>query len=70
MVAFKTKMDGQWENKEWVLPMKKEDMLKDFAGWGKSVQNILSVSQENQFDYLALTTNYIACGKGRLMGLV
>ena len=44
VVAFQTKMDGKWQNENWVLPMKKEDMFNDFAGWGESVQQILSVS--------------------------
>ena len=42
-VAFKTKETGTWENDSWVLPMKRSDMLEDFAGWGKDVKNILSV---------------------------
>jgi salicylate hydroxylase len=44
VVAFQTKMNGKWEDERWVLPMKKEDMFADFAGWGDSVQQILSVS--------------------------
>ncbi len=43
-VAFQTKMDGTWDDEKWVLPTKKEDMFSDFAGWGESVQKILSVS--------------------------
>jgi salicylate hydroxylase len=45
VVAFQTKTDGKWEDERWVLPMKREDMLADFEGWGSSVQNILSVSR-------------------------
>jgi salicylate hydroxylase len=44
VVAFQTKMDGKWQNENWVLPMKKEDMFNDFAGWGETVHQILSVS--------------------------
>lgn len=44
VVAFQTKNNGKWEDERWVLPMKKEDMFDDFAGWGDSVQHILSVS--------------------------
>lgn len=44
VVAFQSKRDGKWENETWVLPMKKEDMFNDFAGWGHCVQQILSVS--------------------------
>lgn len=43
VVAFQTKKDGKWEDERWVLPMKKEDMFNDFAGWGDNVQHILSV---------------------------
>lgn len=43
VVAFQSK-EGEWEDERWVLPMKKEDMFNDFAGWGDSVQRILSVS--------------------------
>ena len=44
VVAFQSKLDGEWEDERWVLPMKKEDMFNDFEGWGTSVQQILSVS--------------------------
>jgi salicylate hydroxylase len=43
VVAFQTKKDGKWENEKWVLPMKKEDMFRDFDGWGDSVRELLSV---------------------------
>jgi len=42
VVAFQNK-NGDWEDERWVLPMKREDMINDFAGWGESVQKILSV---------------------------
>ncbi|KAI9810361.1 MAG: hypothetical protein M1827_006328 [Pycnora praestabilis] len=42
VVAFRTKEDGKWENDQWVLPMKKEDMFHDFDDWGKNVKDILS----------------------------
>lgn len=44
VVAFQRKKDGKWENDQWVLPMKKEDMFTDFEDWGDSVKQILSVS--------------------------
>jgi salicylate hydroxylase len=44
VVAFQTKMDGKWDDERWVLPLKKEDMFNDFAGWGESSQKILNVS--------------------------
>lgn len=43
VVAFRTKSDGKWDDERWVLPMKKEDMYKDFEGWGDDVKKILSV---------------------------
>lgn len=52
VVAFRTKLDGKWEEEKWVLPSKKEDMLKDFAGWGDNVTSIISVSW-----FLILTKN-------------
>lgn len=42
VVAFQSK-DGDWEDERWVLPTKKEDMINEFAGFGESVQRILSV---------------------------
>ncbi|KFY19145.1 hypothetical protein V493_08111 [Pseudogymnoascus sp. VKM F-4281 (FW-2241)] len=52
VVAFRTKLDGKWEEEKWVLPSKKEDMLKDFAGWGDKVTNIISLMEK--FDVWAL----------------
>ncbi|KAE9381772.1 salicylate 1-hydroxylase-like protein [Stipitochalara longipes BDJ] len=46
VVAFQTKMDGNWDDERWVLPMKKEDMFADFTGWGDSVQKILSLMEK------------------------
>jgi salicylate hydroxylase len=44
VVAFRTKMDGKWEDDRWVLPMKRENLVEDFQGWGNDVQKILPVS--------------------------
>ena len=46
VVAFRTKNDGKWEDERWVLPMKRQDMMDDFTGWGESCQRILSVSSQ------------------------
>ncbi|KAE8442284.1 hypothetical protein EG329_003484 [Mollisiaceae sp. DMI_Dod_QoI] len=66
VVAFRTKMDGKWEDERWVLPMKKEDMFNDFVGWGKSVQHILSLMEKPDvwalFDHPPAPTYF----KGRL----
>ncbi|RAL08488.1 salicylate 1-hydroxylase-like protein [Aspergillus homomorphus CBS 101889] len=44
VVAFRTKENDIWEHgSQWVLPGNKEQMLQDFAGWGKDVQTILSL---------------------------
>jgi salicylate hydroxylase len=44
VVAFQSK-DGKWDDEKWVLPMKKEDLFSDFAGWGEKAQKILMVSR-------------------------
>ena len=46
VVAFSTKEDGKWEDPEWVKPMNKEAMFKDFAGWTEAVVKILSMMQK------------------------
>ena len=45
VVAFRTKLDGMWPEKNWVLPSKKEDMTKDFMGWDDRVMSIIYVSR-------------------------
>lgn len=45
VVAFSTKEDGQWEG-EWVKPMDKTAMFKDFSGWTDATQKILSLMQK------------------------
>lgn len=44
VVAFKDKPDGVWEHEQWVVKKKKEEMRRDFVGWGKPVQAIIQVS--------------------------
>ncbi|KAI9866704.1 MAG: hypothetical protein M1830_005913 [Pleopsidium flavum] len=46
VVAFRSKRDGKWEDERWVLPMRKEDMFRDFEGWGESVRNVLSLMEK------------------------
>ena len=43
VVAFSTKEDGKWDDPEWVKPMDREAMFKDFEGWTKATQQILSM---------------------------
>ncbi|CZR50600.1 related to salicylate 1-monooxygenase [Phialocephala subalpina] len=65
VVAFQSKADGKWEDERWVLPMKKEDIFNDFAGWGDDVQHILSLMEKPDvwalFDHPPAPTYY----KGR-----
>jgi len=46
VVAFRSKPDGEWKDEEWVKPMKREDMERDFAGWGKNVHAILGMMEK------------------------
>jgi salicylate hydroxylase len=43
VVAFSS--SEKWQSDEWVVPMKKEDMYRDFKGWGDSVTEILSLME-------------------------
>ena len=62
VVAFHTKEDGKWEDEKWVLPMKREDMFNDFAGWGTTVQKILLLMEQPDlwalFDHPPAPTYY------------
>jgi len=55
VVAFRTKLSGKWEDEKRVLPMRKTDMEGDFADWGESVKEILSLMEKPDlwalFDY-------------------
>lgn len=46
VVAFHTAADGKWVDHKWVLPMRKEDMNRDFADWGDDVRNILGLMEQ------------------------
>ena len=42
IVAFQTKKE--WEHgQDWVIPATKEDVNRDFAGWGEPIRNLLSM---------------------------
>lgn len=45
VVAFRTKLDGKWEDPMWVRPSTTKHMFADFIGWGDKVQSILGVSR-------------------------
>lgn len=66
VVAFSTKKDGKWDNPDWVIPMDKEAMYKDFEGWAEAPQQILSMMQRPDiwalFDLPAAPTYF----KGRV----
>ncbi|KAK2008417.1 mannitol 1-phosphate dehydrogenase [Colletotrichum eremochloae] len=36
----------KWESDEWVMSVKKEDMVKDFEGWGDKSQKIIQMLQK------------------------
>jgi salicylate hydroxylase len=42
MVAVKEKADFEWDNENWIIPSTKEDMLKDFEGWGENLVELIS----------------------------
>jgi salicylate hydroxylase len=44
VVAFAS--SEEWKNEDWVIPMRKEDMFRDFEDWGESVKEILSLMEK------------------------
>jgi salicylate hydroxylase len=66
VVAFKTSKTGKWEDQRWVVPMKREEMEKDFEDWGQDVKSVLSLMEKTDlwalFDHLPAETYY----KGRV----
>jgi salicylate hydroxylase len=48
VVAFHTKttQGGRWTEREWVLPMKHEDLWRDFGHWGQNVRSLLPLMQK------------------------
>lgn len=55
VVAFHTAADHTWEDQKWVLPMRQEEMDRDFADWGPDVRSILGLMEQPDiwalFDY-------------------
>ncbi|KAL8677088.1 MAG: hypothetical protein Q9186_006447 [Xanthomendoza sp. 1 TL-2023] len=45
VVAFATKENGVWEDSDWVLPDKRDELLAAFADWQPEVQNILKMME-------------------------
>jgi salicylate hydroxylase len=46
VVAFNTKEDGIWDDPEWVKPLDRKAMEKDFEGWVESARQILSLMKK------------------------
>ncbi|MCJ1252050.1 hypothetical protein MMC30_009288 [Trapelia coarctata] len=71
VVAFRTKVDGKWDDEHWVKPMSMQDMLEDFKDWGESVQEIVSLMEKPDvwalFNHLPADT-YYRKGKICLLG--
>ncbi|GKT87587.1 mannitol 1-phosphate dehydrogenase [Colletotrichum tofieldiae] len=44
VVAFRSA--DEWKSNDWVVSVKKEDMLKDFEGWGEKSQKIIQMMQK------------------------
>jgi salicylate hydroxylase len=65
VVAFKTKKDGKWDDKSWVLPQDRKHIEDDYADWGDSVKKIVSLMEKPDvwamFNYPPAHTYY----KGR-----
>jgi salicylate hydroxylase len=66
VVAFRTSKTGKWEDERWVVPMKREDMEKDFEDWGRDVKSVLGLMEKTDlwalFDHPPAETYY----KGRV----
>ncbi|KAK0781918.1 hypothetical protein LTR91_017245 [Friedmanniomyces endolithicus] len=62
VVAFSTKADGKWEDSEWVKPLDREAMYRDFDGWVPATSKILSLMQKPDmwalFNHLPAPTYY------------
>jgi salicylate hydroxylase len=62
VVAFQTQHSGTWDSPEWVVPVKRAEMLQDFEGWGDSVRDIVSLMQKTDvwalFDHRPAETYY------------
>ena len=46
VVAFRTKADGKWDHEQWVLPVKREDMMADFEEWSPTVKSVLNLLEK------------------------
>jgi salicylate hydroxylase len=42
IAAVRQKGDLEWDDKNWIIPSTKEDMMKDFEGWGSNIIDLIS----------------------------
>jgi salicylate hydroxylase len=42
IAAVRQKRDLEWDNENWIIPSTKEDMAKDFEGWGSNIIELIS----------------------------
>jgi len=42
IAAVRQKGDLNWNDENWIIPSTKEDMLKDFEGWGSNIIDLIS----------------------------
>jgi salicylate hydroxylase len=42
IAAVRQKGDIVWDNENWIIPSKKDDIMKDFEGWGSNIINLLA----------------------------
>lgn len=71
VVGYHTKDDGEWDDRAWVKPSDKDDMLASFDGWSEQVRKIISLVEKPDvwalFDHLPAPT-YHRHGKICLLG--
>jgi salicylate hydroxylase len=42
IAAVRQKSDLEWDNENWIIPSTKQDMVKDFEGWGSNIIELIS----------------------------
>ncbi|GAB7352213.1 hypothetical protein MBLNU459_g2686t1 [Dothideomycetes sp. NU459] len=66
VVAFRTKEDGKWDDEQWVKPMQKADMYREFKGWVESTHAIFGLMQKPDVWALFDTASAETYTKGRI----
>ncbi len=67
VVAFHSSQSDTWEG-DWVQPLQKENLQRDFVGWGEKVTKIMEVSTSRFLKELLLTTNFFSSSKVLMSG--